>query len=146
MTRRHWVDAVTADYAREALDFPGLRVLPRVDCETRSPGGEVTAETRFFARSLDPSRVPASRRLGLVRGHGQVENSLPFVKDRWWDENWHVGRRPGLAAGFTAPWSAALTVRRATGCDEAEGSMRGATDAQSRNIGRAIGHLTGSTL
>lgn len=144
MTRRLWLDAAAADHARQALDFPGLRVLLRVDCETRSADGGMTAESRYFASSLDPARVPASRLLGLVRGHRQIENSLHFVKDRWWDEDRHVCRRPGLAAGFTALLSAALTVLRATGCEAAEGSMRGAADALSRNIGRAIELLTGS--
>lgn len=146
MTRRLWLDVATADYARQALDFPGLRVLLRVDCDTRAPDGAVTRETRYFASSLDPSRVPASRLLSLVRGHWQVENSLHFVKDRWWDEDRHVCRRPGLAAGFTALLSTALSVLRATGCDKAEGSMRGAADALSRNIGRAINLMNGSCL
>jgi predicted transposase YbfD/YdcC len=146
VTRRLWLDVATADYARQALNFPGLRVLLRVDCETRSAEGVVTAESRYFASSLDPARVLASRLLDLVRGHWQVENSLHFIKDRWWDEDRHVCRRPGLAAGFTALLSAALTVLRATGCDVAEGSMRGAADALSQNLGRAIGLLTGPTL
>lgn len=146
MTRRLWLDTAAADYAREALDFPGLRVLLRVDCETRSAAGVVTVESRYFAGSLDPARVPASRLLEPVRGHWQIENSLHFIKDRWWDEDRHVCRRPGLAAGFTALVSAALTVLRATGRAEAEGSMRGAADALSWNIGRAIGLLTEPTL
>jgi predicted transposase YbfD/YdcC len=106
----------------------------------------VTVESRYFAGSLDPARVSASRFLELVRGHWQIENSLHFVQDRWWDEDRHVCRRPGLAAGFTTLWSAALTVLRATGCAEAKGSMRGAADALSRNIGQKIGLLTGPTL
>ena len=146
MTRRLWLDVAAADYARQALDFPGLRVLLRVDCETRPPGGEPTVETRYFASSLDPERVTPGRFLDLVRGHWQVENSLHFVKDRWWDEDRHVCRRPGLAAGFTALLSAALSVLRASGGPAAEGSMRGAADALSRDIGRAISLLAGSDL
>ncbi len=138
MTRRLWLDVATADYASETLNFPGLRMLLRVDCESRPRGGEPTVETRYFASSLDPSRVTAGRLRELVRGHWQVENSLHFVKDRWWDEDRHVCRRPGLAAGFTALLSAALSVLRVTGCQAAEGAMRGAADALNQDIGRAI--------
>jgi len=146
VVRRIWCDAATADYARESLNFPGLRLRARVDCETRPRGGGPTTETRYFACSLDPARVTPGRLLGLIRGHWQVENSLHFEKDRWWDEDRHVCRRPGLAAGFTTLLSAALTALRATGCDVAEGSMRGAADALSWDAGRAIRLLTDSVL
>lgn len=46
MTRRLWLDIETADYAREALAFPGLRVLLRVGSETRRSGTATTTETR----------------------------------------------------------------------------------------------------
>ena len=144
--RRVWRDAATADYAREALRFPGLRTLARIDCETRRRDGETTTETRYFASSLDPGRVTAARLLALVRGHWEVENSLHYVKDRWWDEDRHVCRRPGLAAGFTTLLSAAMTALRAAGCDKAEGSMRGAADALCWDVGRAIGLISGTIL
>lgn len=146
MTRRLWYDTAAADYAREALAFPGLRVLLRVDRETRAAGGGLTRETRYFAGSPDPLALGAGRLLGLVRGHWQVENSLHYEKDRWWDEDRHVCRREGLAAGFTALLSAALTVLRATGCDTAEGSLRAAADALCWDVGRAISLLTGPAL
>lgn len=146
MTRRLWYDTAAADYAREALAFPGLRVLLRVDRETRAAGGELARETRYFAGSLDPLALGAVRLLGLVRGHWQVENSLHYEKDRWWDEDRHVCRREGLAAGFTALLSAALTVLRATGSDMAEGSLRAAADALCWDVGRAISLLTGPAL
>lgn len=144
--RRIWCDAAAADYARAALNFPGLRTLARVDCETRPPRGDPTTETRYFACSLGPARVAPARLLGLVRGHWQVENSLHYEKDRWWDEDRHVCRRPGLAAGFTTLLTAALTALRATGSDAAEGSMRGAADALCWDVGRAISLLAGSHL
>ncbi len=146
VTRRVWRDTATADYAREALSFPGLRLLARVDCETRRRGGEPTTETRYFASSLDPGRVTPARLLEPVRGHWEVENSLHYVKDRWWDEDRHTCRRPGLAAGFTTLLSAAVTALRATGCAEAEGSMRGAADALCWDVARAIRIITGSDL
>ncbi len=144
--RRLWRDAAAADYGREALNFPGLRTLTRVDRETRRRDGKTTIETRYFASSLDPTRVTATRLLELVRGHWEVENSLHYVKDRWWDEDRHTCRRPGLAAGFTTLRTAAVTALRATGCAEAEGSMRGAADALCWDVGRAISLLTGPIL
>ena len=146
VVRRIWCDAAAADYAGAALSFPGLRLLARVDCETRPRAGEATTETRYFATSLDPARVTAARLLELVRGHWEVENSLHYVKDRWWDEDRHTCRRPGLAAGFTTLLSAALTVLRATGCDATEGSLRAAADALCWDVNRAISLLTGSAL
>ena len=146
VTRRLWCDTAAADYAREALNFPGLRAVLRVDCETRPPGGAATTETRYFATSLDPAAVGPGRLLELVRGHWQVENSLHYEKDRWWDEDRHVCRRPGLAAGFTTLLSAALTALRATGCDEVEGSLRAAADALCWDVGRAIELMTGPAL
>jgi hypothetical protein len=142
VTRRLWCDAATADYAREALSFPGLRVLARVDCETRRPDGTTTCETRYLASSLDPERVTPARLLELVRGHWEVENGLHYVKDRWWDEDRHTCRRPGLAVGFTTLLTAALTVLRASGCAAAAGSMRGAADALCWDVGRAISLMT----
>jgi hypothetical protein len=146
VVRRIWCDAATADYARGALSFPGLRLLARVDSETRRRDGGPTTETRYFACSLDPARVSPARLLGLVRGHWEVENSLHFEKDRWWDEDRHVCRRPGLAAGFTALLSAALTALRATRCDVAEGSMRGAADALCWDVARAVRLIKGPIL
>lgn len=143
VTRRIWCDAATADYAREALSFPGLRVLARVDCETRRPDGSTARETRYFASSLDPARVTPARLLELVRGHWEVENGLHYVKDRWWDEDRHTCRRPGPAAGFTTLLTAALTVLRASGCAAAAGSMRGAADTLCWEVGRAISLMTG---
>ena len=146
VVRRIWRDAAAADYAREALSFPGLRLLLRVDRETRRRDGATATETRYFATSLDPSRVTAARLLELVRGHWEVENSLHYVKDRWWDEDRHTCRRPGLAAGFTTLLTAAVTALRATGHAEAVGSMRGAADALCWDVGRAIRLITGPDL
>jgi len=118
----------------------------RVDRRTRSRGGAVTVQTRYFATSLDPSGASAMGLLRLIRGHWCVENNLHYEKDRWWDEDRHVCRREGLAAGFTALLSAALTALRATGCDTAEGSLRAAADALCWDVGRAIRLLTGPAL
>jgi predicted transposase YbfD/YdcC len=52
--------------------------------------------------------------LKYVRAHWQVENSLHFVKDRWWDEDRHWSRRPGLAERLASLTNVALTVLRLT--------------------------------
>ena len=113
--RRLWFDSAKAGYAREALKFPGLRVLLRADRETRLRGHEPTTETRCFASSLAPAQVGPHRLLNLVRGRWQVENSLHSENDRWWDEDRHLCRGPGPADGFTTLLTAALTALRAMG-------------------------------
>jgi hypothetical protein len=140
--RRLWVDAAAGAYAREQLGFPGARALLRVDRMTRGRDGVESTESRHFVTSLDPAAVDAARLLGLVRGHWRVENCLHYEKDRWWDEDRHVCRRPGLARGFTTLLTAALTALRATGCDTAEGSLRAAADALCWDVDRAIRLLT----
>jgi hypothetical protein len=146
VTRRLWCDAATADYARSALNFPGLRLVLRVDCETRPAAGAAAVETRYFASSLDPSRAPPARLLARVRGHWQVENCLHFEKDRWWDEDRHVCRRPGLAERFTTLLSAAVTVLRAVHPGGPDEPLRAQADALNWDIGRAINLLAGCHL
>ena len=41
-----------------------------------------------------------------------VENCLHFIKDRWWDEDRHYTKRPGLAEVFASLTNAALSVLR----------------------------------
>jgi hypothetical protein len=47
-----------------------------------------------------------------ARAWGRQENCLHFVKDRWWDEDRHYTKRPGLAEAFAALTNAALGVLR----------------------------------
>ena len=70
------------------------------------------SDTRYFLTSLNPDRVRAADLLSAVRSHWHIENGLFFVKDRWWDEDRHWTRRPGLAECLTQLTSAALTVLR----------------------------------
>jgi predicted transposase YbfD/YdcC len=71
------------------------------------------SDTRYFVTSLNPDRVNADDLLAHVRGHWQIENSQFFLKDRWWDEDRHWTRRPGVSEWFAQLTSAALTVHRA---------------------------------
>jgi predicted transposase YbfD/YdcC len=102
-----------AEYIRERLNFPHCQIVIRVDREVRSADGEIlSCESRYFATSIDPASVTASELQSHIRGHWQVENCLHFVKDRWWDEDRHYTKRPGLAEVFASLTNAALSVLR----------------------------------
>lgn len=75
-------------------------------------GGILSHESRYFVTSLDPDSVTASELQSYVRDHWQVENCLHFIKDRWWDEDRHYTKRPGLAEVFASLTNAALSVLR----------------------------------
>lgn len=108
-----WLNLEVADYIRERLNFAHCQIVLRVDREVRSPGGAVrSCESRYFATSLDPGGVTPRGLQGYVRDHWQVENCLHFSKDRWWDEDRHYTKRPGLAEVFAALTNAALAVLR----------------------------------
>lgn len=96
------------------LGFPGCRIALRVDRELIAADGAVhSRDTRYFITSLDPGSVTAEQLLAAVRGHWQIENSLFFLKDRWWDEDRHPLRRPGLGEAFAQLNSYATTALRA---------------------------------
>ena len=85
----------------------------RVDREVRSADGALLLqESRYFVTSLDPGAVTPSELHSYIRGHWQVENCLHFIKDRWWDEDRHYTKRPGLAECFASLTNAALSVLR----------------------------------
>ena len=112
-TRRLWVDLDNADYIRETLDLPGCQIALRVDRELRADDGEIVLhDTRYYVSSLDPDQVTAADLLRHVRQHWRIENSLHFLKDRWWDEDRHHTRRPGLSACMAAINNAALSIHR----------------------------------
>ncbi len=108
-----WVDLENADYIRETLELPGCQIGLRVDRELRADDGEIVLhDTRYYVCSLDPEKVTAADLLRYVRQHWRIENSLHFLKDRWWDEDRHYTRRPGLSACMTAINNAALSIHR----------------------------------
>jgi predicted transposase YbfD/YdcC len=85
----------------------------RVDRTVRSSDGVVlTHDVRYFISSLDPDRVTAAELLQHVRHHWRLENGLHFLKDRWWDEDRHHTRRPGLSACLAAINNAAVSIHR----------------------------------
>ena len=145
MTRRLWLDLETADYAREQLSFAGLRILLRVDSETRS-SGTATTETRYFATSVDPARITAEALLATVRGHWQVENGLHYIKDRWWDEDRHYSQQPGVAVGWAVLLNAVVTVLRATADPQDDRPLRARADALCWDVEQAIDLMAGKKL
>jgi predicted transposase YbfD/YdcC len=95
------------------LSFPSCRIGLRVDRDLLAANGDVVShDSRYFLTSLDPSQLTADQLLGHVRDHWQIENSHFFLKDRWWDEDRHATRRPGLAQRLAILNSAAVTVLR----------------------------------
>lgn len=146
MKRWLWVDAESGDYAREALKFPGLRMLIRVEREVRHGDGKLEGETRYFATSLDPEKVTAAGLLALVRGHWCVENNLHFVKDRWWDEDRHYTSRPGLAEALAVLLNAALAVLVVTADPDDETPLRARADELGWHLADTLEWFTGQTL
>ena len=118
--RRLWYNLPDAAWLRDALGLHGCRIAMRLDHFHRSHTGEILFyERRYFVTSLDPSQVSTLDLMRLIRGHWQIENCLHFVKDRWWDvllrwwhEDRHWTKRPGLAAVFAAMTNAAISTLR----------------------------------
>ncbi len=76
-------------------------------------------DTRYFVSSLAPNTIIANQLLAAVlRGHWQIENALFFLKDRWWDEDRHPLRRPGLGEVFAQLNSCAASVLRSSYSDD----------------------------
>jgi predicted transposase YbfD/YdcC len=114
---------------RTHLNFVGAQLALRVDRELRdAEGTQVLLETRYFVSSLDPDQVTPQELLKHVRGHWQVENCLHFIKDRWWDEDRHYTKRPGLADTLAALLNMALTLLRLADVFDEDLPMRGRAD------------------
>jgi predicted transposase YbfD/YdcC len=108
-----WVNLDDAAYVRERLKIANCQILARVDHDVLAADGTVVLhESRYFVSSSDPGTVTARGLQRYIRNHWQVENCLHFVKDRWWDEDRHYTKRPGLAESFASLTNAALSVLR----------------------------------
>lgn len=98
---------------REQLGFPGCQMLLRVDHDQTADDGTVQlSDTRYFITSILPDEICADELLATVRRHWQIENSVFFLKDRWWDEDRHWTRRPGLSEWLAHLTTAATCVLR----------------------------------
>ena len=84
--------------------------------------------------------------LGLVAGDWQVENGLHYVKDRWWDEDRHYSKRPGMALGFAVLLNAVVTVLRAAGDPEDDRPLRARADSLRWDVEQAISLIAGKKL
>jgi len=108
---RLWLSLDDADYIRDQLAFPACRIALWGDRDVLdNTGAIILHDTCYFVISLAPERVTASLLLQYVRDHWQGENSHFFLKDRWWDEDRHHTRRPGLVECLAMLNSAAVTV------------------------------------
>jgi len=112
--RRLGLDLENTEYIRETLAFPGCQIGLRVDRDVIAEDGSVRlSDTRYFLSSVDPGSITAAELLAAVRNHWQIENSVFFLKDRWWDEDRHWTRRPGLSQWLAYLTTAATMVLRA---------------------------------
>lgn len=107
------MDLENADYVRETLDITDCKILVRVDRQLINADGTIVLDDkRYFITSLDPGKVTALDILRHVRNHWRIENCLHFRKDRWWDEDRHHTRRPGLSAMMAAINNAAISIHK----------------------------------
>jgi predicted transposase YbfD/YdcC len=107
------VDLANAEYIQEELDLTGCQIALRVDRQLCASDGEIVLhDTRYYVSSLNPDQVTAVDLLRHVRHHWRIENSLHFLKDRWWDEDRHHTHRPSLSACLAAINNAALSIHR----------------------------------
>lgn len=88
-------------------------MLVRVDRDvTDEQGSVLLSDTRYFVTSISPDDITADQLLARVRAHWQIENCVFFLKDRWWDEDRHWTRRPGLSEWLARLTTAATCVLR----------------------------------
>jgi hypothetical protein len=106
-----------------------VRIVLRIDREVRHPDGSSECETRYALTSLDPACNGPEELAGRLRAHWQIENCLHHVKDRWWDEDRHWLKRPGLAERFAALLNAALAALRLSDAFAGDMPMRARADS-----------------
>jgi len=121
--------------------FPGLNLILRVDSETTREGVAIASETRYLIASLSADEVSPKRLMELVRGHWSVEDGLPFLKDRWWDEDRQWSRRPGLAERLAMLRDAALTGLRLLPDVAEDLPIRARADHLGRNLRKALNFI-----
>jgi hypothetical protein len=132
------VEGEEVAYIREATSSPGIELILRVDPGVSAAGAAVDHETRYFVTSPAADAVSPARRLRLVRGHWCAENGLPFIKDRWWDEDRPWSTRPGLAERLAMSRDAALTAPRVLPDVRDDLPIRGRADHLGRELGKAL--------
>jgi predicted transposase YbfD/YdcC len=118
------VDPELGEYVAQELGFPGVQQVGLLEKERITIAtGEVSQEHWYVLSSLSPAQCSAKRLLQLCRGHWSIENSQHHVKDRSWDEDRHMLRRPGLGEVFAILVNASLNALRLAGWFPANMSM-----------------------
>jgi hypothetical protein len=83
-TRRIWTRTDLGGYS----DFPYWAQVFRIERTSTDWRGEhLSIEGAYGLTSLRPRRAGPARLLGLNRGHGSIENGLPYVRDVTFDED-----------------------------------------------------------
>jgi hypothetical protein len=132
------VEGEEVAHIREAVEFPGIEMILRVDFEVSVAGVTRSRETRHLITSLGADEVSPRRLMELVRGHWSVENGLHFIKDRWWDEDRQWSIRPGLAERLAMLRDSALTALRVLPGVAEDMPMRARADHLGRKIRKAL--------
>jgi predicted transposase YbfD/YdcC len=132
------VEGEEVAHIREAVDFPGIEMILRVDLEVSVAGVMTSRQTRHLITSLGSDEVSPRKLMELVRGHWSVENGLHFIKDRWWDEDRQWSIRPGLAERLATLRDSALTALRLVPGLAEDMPIRARADHLGRKIGKAL--------
>ena len=102
IVRKIFENTADAEFVREAWNVPNCRTVLCTIREVWKDGQLLSCEKRYFVSSLDAQVVVPERFLEWVQGHGQIENRLHLIKDRWGDDDRHVLFRPGLGEIWSA--------------------------------------------
>ncbi len=138
-TRRLWIiEGEEVTPIRDAVDFPGLEMVLRVNLEVSVAGVMTSRETRHLITSLKADEVSPERLMELVRGHWSVENGLHFIKDRWRDEDRQWSIRAGLAERLSMLRDSALTALRLVPGLADEMPIRARADHLGRKIRKVL--------
>ena len=107
-TRRCWTvnDPDHIAYLNEAGEWPKLASVAKVESE-RLVGGERSIETRYFISSLSGE---AESMLECVRGHWGIENSVHWVLDVTFGEDYCLVRKGNAAQNFSTMRRMALNM------------------------------------
>lgn len=125
-------------HIREAVGFPGIEMILRVELEASVAGSITSRETRHLITSLGADEVSPKRLMELVRGHWSVENGLHFIRDRWWDEDRQWSIRPGLAERLAMLRDSALTALRLVPGLDQDMPIRARADHLGRKLRKAL--------
>jgi hypothetical protein len=120
----------------------GLVEKERIEIAT----GEVAKEHWYLLTSRSPRQCNPKGLLQLFRNHWSIENSQHHVKDRSWDEDHHMLRRPGLGEVFATLVNVSLNALRLEGWFPARMSMPLRAKSCAFSPEQTIARLTGQAF